>query len=186
MQESFFEGTLPEGFVYRENFISHDEETDLLHKINKLPFTNFEMFGKKAKRRVVSYGYHYNFDSKTLSPGENLLDFIIPLKDRVADFCNTKATAIVEVLFSEYSPGSAIGWHRDVAPFGLVAGISLASSCIFKMRKGKVRNWETLSFMLEPRSAYILDGEARYIWQHSILPTKGLRYSITFRTLKRN
>jgi alkylated DNA repair dioxygenase AlkB len=38
---------------------------------------------------------------------------------------------------------------------------------------------------LEPRSGYVLAGEARRSWQHSIPPTKELRYSITFRTLRR-
>jgi alkylated DNA repair dioxygenase AlkB len=40
-----------------------------------------------------------------------------------------------------------------------------------------------LSLDLEPRSAYVLRGDARWRWQHSIPPTKALRYSITFRTL---
>jgi hypothetical protein len=35
-----------------------------------------------------------------------------------------------------------------------------------------------------PRSGYVLSGAARYAWQHSIPPTKALRYSITFRTLR--
>jgi alkylated DNA repair dioxygenase AlkB len=42
--------------------------------------------------------------------------------------------------------------------------------------------WEVL---LEPRSAYALTGAARWSWQHSIPATKELRYSITFRTLRR-
>ncbi|HEX7256079.1 MAG TPA: hypothetical protein VF236_09155 [Gaiellaceae bacterium] len=41
--------------------------------------------------------------------------------------------------------------------------------------------WEVL---LEPRSGYVLTGPARTSWQHSIPPTKELRYSITFRTLR--
>ena len=40
-----------------------------------------------------------------------------------------------------------------------------------------------LSLELAPRSAYILRGDARWRWQHSIPATKALRYSITFRTL---
>jgi hypothetical protein len=35
---------------------------------------------------------------------------------------------------------------------------------------------------LAPRSIYTLQGEARWGWQHSVSPTKALRYSITFRT----
>ena|SRR5437667_7547398 len=36
----------------------------------------------------------------------------------------------------------------------------------------------------EPRSAYVLTGEARQQWQHSIPPLRAPRYSVTFRTLR--
>ena len=42
----------------------------------------------------------------------------------------------------------------------------------------------TLALELQPRSAYCMQGDARWRWQHSIAPTKALRYSITFRTLR--
>jgi alkylated DNA repair dioxygenase AlkB len=35
---------------------------------------------------------------------------------------------------------------------------------------------------LAPRSIYLLHGAARWEWQHSVAPTRSLRYSITFRT----
>jgi alkylated DNA repair dioxygenase AlkB len=38
---------------------------------------------------------------------------------------------------------------------------------------------------LEPRSAYMLTGDARTKWQHQIPPVKELRYSLTFRSLRR-
>ncbi len=34
--------------------------------------------------------------------------------------------------------------------------------------------------------AYVLTGSARFAWQHSIPPVSSLRYSITFRTLRRS
>jgi hypothetical protein len=37
--------------------------------------------------------------------------------------------------------------------------------------------------LLAPCSAYILAETALFQWQHSIPPTKELRYSITFRTI---
>jgi alkylated DNA repair dioxygenase AlkB len=36
---------------------------------------------------------------------------------------------------------------------------------------------------LAPRSAYLLSGPARNIWEHSIAPLDEHRYSITLRTL---
>jgi alkylated DNA repair dioxygenase AlkB len=89
-----------------------------------------------------------------------------------------------EILVQRYPPGSTIGWHRDAPAFGTVIGVSLASACRLRFQRGKGdarRVWEIL---LEPRSGYVLAGKARTSWQHSIPPTKELRYSITFRTLR--
>jgi DNA oxidative demethylase len=52
----------------------------------------------------------------------------------------------------------------------------------FQQKAGGHR--ETAEWVLEPRSAYVLSGPARDSWQHAIPPTKALRYSITFRTVK--
>jgi alkylated DNA repair dioxygenase AlkB len=46
------------------------------------------------------------------------------------------------------------------------------------------RGGRSLALELAPRSVYSLRGEARWGWQHAISPTPGLRYSITFRTLR--
>jgi alkylated DNA repair dioxygenase AlkB len=37
----------------------------------------------------------------------------------------------------------------------------------------------------EPRSAYLLRGASRTVWEHSIPPVDALRYSVTFRDLRR-
>ena len=38
---------------------------------------------------------------------------------------------------------------------------------------------------LPPRAAYVLGGPARSVWEHRIPPVKELRYSLTFRSLRR-
>jgi alkylated DNA repair dioxygenase AlkB len=91
----------------------------------------------------------------------------------------------VEVLVTEYTPGAGIGWHRDAPMFGVVVGVSLLGACRFRFRRGKDATAETRAVELAPRSAYVLDGEARTLWQHSIPPARALRYSVTFRTLRR-
>jgi DNA oxidative demethylase len=84
-----------------------------------------------------------------------------------------------------YPPGSTVGWHRDAPMFGHVVGVSLGSSCRMRFRRGKGDKREGPELTLEPRSAYVLSGAARWSWQHSIPPVKSERHSITFRTLKR-
>jgi alkylated DNA repair dioxygenase AlkB len=43
----------------------------------------------------------------------------------------------------------------------------------------------SIAIELAPRSIYRLEDAARWDWQHSVPPTPGLRYSITFRSLRK-
>jgi alkylated DNA repair dioxygenase AlkB len=89
------------------------------------------------------------------------------------------------MLVQRYPAGSTIGWHRDAPAFGTVIGVSLAGSARLRFQRGKGEARRVWEVRLEPRSGYVLSGPARTSWQHSIPPTKELRYSITFRTLRR-
>src|SRR6185437_1327114 len=103
-----------------------------------------------------------------------------------AAFAGLASALLQHVLVTEYAPGAAIGWHKDKAVFGEVVGISLLSSCVFRLRRRAGRTWERASFTAEPRSAYLLEGPARTEWEHSIPAVDRLRYSITFRSLRQD
>ncbi len=133
----------------------------------------------------MSYGFDYDFSYNTVHPAPAIADFLEPLKVRVAQWLDVQPEQIRHALVAEYRPGTALGWHRDVPNFELVCGVSLAASTRMRFRPfppGSERK-KVLSLELATRSAYILRGEARWRWQHSIPPTKALRYSITLRTL---
>lgn len=49
---------------------------------------------------------------------------------------------------------------------------------------GWLYGYEMRTLVVAPRSAYLLTGQARWTWQHSIPPGSALRYSLTFRTLR--
>jgi len=177
-------GPVIEGFLYHDEFIMPDEELDLLERIRSLDFHQMKMRGVVARRRVIHYGVKYSFETFKASEGPPLPGFLLPLRDRAADFAGVRAEELAEALLTEYAPGAPIGWHRDAHPFDIVTGISLLSACRFRFRRGHVRAWETVDVPLPPRSAYVLTGPARTEWEHSIPPVKELRYSITFRTLR--
>ncbi|HVL68209.1 MAG TPA: alpha-ketoglutarate-dependent dioxygenase AlkB [Vicinamibacterales bacterium] len=162
------------------------EEAALLDIFRGLEFDEMRMRGVVARRRVLHYGVHYSFETFRATPGPPIPDFLLPLRERAAAFGHVEADALREALITEYQPGATIGWHRDAAPFDRVIGISLASACRFRFRRGKVRAWETREIVLPPRSAYLLDGSARREWEHSIPAVKDLRYSVTFRTLRQH
>jgi alkylated DNA repair protein (DNA oxidative demethylase) len=180
----FDAATLPEGFLLREAFLEPDDERALVERVRSLEFHEVRMRGVTARRRVVQYGWRYSFESFKVSEGPPLPDFLIPVRNRAAAFRGLPPEDLSEALITEYAPGATIGWHRDAAPFDVVLGISLLSSCRFRFRRGRTGSWETAEALLMPGSIYALTGAARKEWQHSIPAVGELRYSITFRTMR--
>jgi alkylated DNA repair dioxygenase AlkB len=174
----------PEGFSYREGFLSEIEEQELLERFEGLEFRAFDFHGYIAKRRIIEYGFEYDFSSRRATVTQTIPEFLEPFKKRAAEWAALARDDLVEAVITEYTEGSPIGWHRDVPKFETILGISLNSSCRmrFKPYKGAGR---IVSIMLEPRSAYLLLGAARWNYQHSIPAVQALRYSITFRTLSK-
>jgi DNA oxidative demethylase len=176
--------TLPQGLRHGDEFLSGAEESALLSRFSSLDFHEVRMRGVTARRRVVQYGWKYSFETFKMTEGPALPDYLLPIRDRAAAFAGLPTAQLSEALLTEYSPGATIGWHRDAPGFGVVVGISLGTACRFRFRRGETGNWKTLELRLEPRSIYVLEGEARSDWQHSIPAVKSLRYSITFRSLR--
>jgi alkylated DNA repair dioxygenase AlkB len=175
---------LPEGFVYWPELVAPEQEVELLERFGELDFREFEFQGYLGKRRVVSFGLHYDFAERRVHEAAELPAFLLPLRDRAAGFAGIASAALEHALVTEYTPGAAIGWHRDRPVFGDVVGISFGSSCRFRFRRKQGSGWERASVLLEPRSAYLLRGPARHQWEHSIPPAEALRYSVTFRSVK--
>jgi alkylated DNA repair dioxygenase AlkB len=175
---------LPEGMRYRPELITAAEEQALSDRFAALPFQPFEFQGYFGKRRVVFYGYRYDFTEREVQRVAPIPDFLLPVRERAAAFAGLEPEALEHALINEYQPGAPIGWHRDRPQFGDVLGVSLLSPCRFRLRRKTGARWERMTITLEPRSAYLLRGPARSEWEHSIPEAEALRYSITFRTLR--
>lgn len=175
---------LPEGFKYQPDVVSPNDEARVLEQVRALPFKDFEFHGFTGKRRVVSYGWQYSFNDNVLRKTDDMPPFLLSLRETAAAFAGMDAGELQHVLVTEYGPGAGIGWHRDKGVFGQVVGISLLSSCIFRLRRKNGTSWDRASVTAEPRSAYLLSGPARTEWEHSIPAVDSLRYSITFRNLR--
>jgi alkylated DNA repair dioxygenase AlkB len=175
---------LPEGFSYRADLLSAGEERDLVEEFAELPFEEFKFHGFLGKRRVVPFGWQYDFNESELRRTDDIPPFLQPIRDKAAGFAGLSPSDLQQVLLTEYRPGAAIGWHKDKSVFGEVVGISLLSPCVFRFRRRTGAGWQRASFIAEPRSAYLLKGPARTEWEHSIPAVDSLRYSITFRNLK--
>jgi alkylated DNA repair dioxygenase AlkB len=176
---------LPEGFIYRPELIGPADEAKLLARVRGLPFREFEFHGYTGKRRVVSFGWHYDFSGRQLRKADDIPDFLLALRVRAAAFAGLEPEGLRHVLVTEYGAGAGIGWHRDKSVFGETVGVSLLSACVLRLRR-KVgeKKWRRVNVTAEPRSAYLLTGPARAEWEHSIPPVDATRYSITFRNLR--
>jgi alkylated DNA repair dioxygenase AlkB len=173
---------LPEGFRYRPDLVSPDEERELLVELGRLPFKPFDFHGWQGKRRIVSFGWRYDYGQRTVQAAEALPDYLTSLRGLAADFAGLPAEELRQVLVTEYAEGAGIGWHRDKPEFGEVVGISLLSATSLRFRLARPGGgWERRQAHLEPRSSYLLQGPARHRWYHSIRPVETLRYSVTFR-----
>jgi alkylated DNA repair dioxygenase AlkB len=107
------------------------------------------------------------------------------VREKAAVLAGVRPDELIEALVQRYPEGAQIGWHRDAPMFGAVVGISLLSPARMRFRREAGEERRTFELELEPRSGYVLAGDVRTKWQHHVPPTKSLRYSITFRTLRR-
>lgn len=178
---------LPQGFSYKDDFLSNDEEQALLDEVRAIDLNPMIFQGFEAKRRVASFGYDYSFDKRQLSKGKEIPAGLHSIVVKVANHLSILPKSIAELLVTEYPVGAVINWHRDAPPFDVIAGISLLSDCVFKLRpheKQKQSRKSILSFNVRRRSLYVMSGDSREKWEHSTAPVKDIRYSITLRTLR--
>lgn len=180
---------LPEGFTYQSNFLSAQEESELLESVRSLAFQPVDFQGYTARRRAVQYGLEYNFSSRQAATTNPFPDFLLPLRGRAAQFAGMQPDDLMEGIVIEYIPGAPMGWHRDAPQFGTVVGISLANDAQMRFRpyvasRKPGERLKSVSLTLERGSIYVMRGRARWRFQHSVPPVVALRYSITFRTLR--
>ncbi|HSL44264.1 MAG TPA: alpha-ketoglutarate-dependent dioxygenase AlkB [Anaerolineales bacterium] len=185
MKKSLRSTEPPAGFRYQAEVLLLEEEQQLVAHIRDLPLKEFEFHGYVGKRRTISYGWHYDFGQEKLQRTDEIPAFLHTARERAAAFAGLATENLPHALITEYSPGTTIGWHRDKGIFEDVVGISLLSTCVFRLRRKTGSAWERYSLTVEPRSAYLLRGNVRTDWEHSIPAVDALRYSITFRSLRR-
>ncbi|MBB6366677.1 alkylated DNA repair dioxygenase AlkB [Xanthomonas sacchari] len=172
------------GLVYQEAFLSEQEEQELIDIIRSLPLHAAQYKQYLARRKVVSFGGSYDFDTNRLLPGVALDSRLLWLRERVARWIDVPAEDLVHALVAEYTPGTPLGWHRDVPDFETIVGVSLGGSATLKFRPypDEPATRKVLQLDVAPRSIYKMTDEARWDWQHSTAPTAELRWSITFRS----
>jgi alkylated DNA repair protein (DNA oxidative demethylase) len=181
MQRALF-AELPDGLSFQEDFISAAEETGLLAAIEPLAFKPFEFHGWTGNRETISFGWRYDFGQARIEPAPPIPDFLLPLRARAGRFAGLGPAELEQALVVRYGVGAGIGWHRDRPVFEQVFGLSLLAPCVIRFRRREGAKFRRFPLHAPPRSAYLLRGEIRHDWEHSIAPMETPRYSLTFRS----
>lgn len=174
----------PEGLAYHDDVLSPAEERTCAERFATLPFAPFEFHGFVGERRIVSYGWRYDYGAERIRAVTPIPDFLLGLRERAAAVAHLAPEMLEQALVTEYAAGAAIGWHRDKPMFDEVIALSFLSACRLRLRRRTGRGWERHNIDVRPRSAYQLRGPVRRDWEHSILPVATLRYSVTFRRFR--
>ena len=178
-----FDTPLIAGLRYQEAVTGEREEQQLLAWLGALDLAPFRFHGFVGNRRTQSFGWRYDFEDASFTPAEPIPEWLQPLRERAADVAGVESTDFVHVLLARYDPGAGIGWHRDRDVFDRVVGFSLGTPATLRFRQRTAGGFRRANLQVAPRSAYLLSGEVRSDWEHSISPGDALRFSITFRTL---
>jgi alkylated DNA repair dioxygenase AlkB len=178
-----FDTPLIPGLAYREGVITTAEEQALIAHLVAADLSPFRFHGWLGNRKTKTYGWRYDFDDSSFAPAEPIPEWLQPVRAKAADLAGIAPDDFAHVLLARYDPGAGIGWHRDRPQFEDVVGFSLGTPAVMRFRQRTADGFRRAKVQLEPRSAYLLSGEVRHEWEHSIAPGDKLRFSITFRSL---
>jgi alkylated DNA repair protein alkB family protein 8 len=192
LPDAKFEIEIP-GLMVFPDFVSEEEEKRIFEEIDCKEWDSLK------KRRVQHYGHEFLYGvnklnlEKEMGPLPSWLD---PGLGKLNDICRefNNGENLDQLTVNEYMPGQGIPPHVDShSPFKeAVAIVSIGSGIVmcFKNPEGDQKH-----VYLPRRSAYIITGESRYGWYHSI-PLRKLdrvegrikfrqrRVSLTFRTAR--
>lgn len=178
-----FDAPLIAGLAYRDHVISSAEEELLIERLLETDLEPFRFHGWLGNRKTRTFGWRYDFEDSSFAPAEPMPGWLLPLRETAAALAGLQPDDFVHVLLARYDPGAGVGWHRDRDVFDKVVGISLAAPATLRFRRRRPGGFSRANLEVAPRSAYLLSGDARWEWEHRIVPGDLLRFSITFRTL---
>lgn len=172
------------GFRLVPDAIAAELESELADRIDAAPLTPFQFGQWEGKRLTANYGSAYDYQRARPIPAPALPGWLVRLRQRLAPQVARTPEDFVQGLVIRYDPGAGIGWHRDRPQYDEVLGLSLSAPVTLRLRRRlPAGGFERTSVELPPRSLYLLSGEVRAGWEHSIAPVSEPRRSITLRSM---
>jgi hypothetical protein len=119
------------GLALMEDFATPDEEAHLSAQIDAAGLAPFKFQGWEGKRLTASFGYAYDFERGRVLAAPPIPDWLLPLRQRIAEWAGVPVDALVQALLIRYDPGAQIGWHRDRRSSARCSGSRSARRCRF-------------------------------------------------------
>lgn len=172
-------GAVP-GLRLVHDVITRDEEAALIALI-EASGPRRSPYDPDNPRSSTSYGWKYDFGSDSFVACGPMPEGFRAVCEKAATLAGVRPDELAECLLNRYEPGAIIQPHFDKPVWEHVIGISLGSAVTMEFCKDCAAGRERVTVELPPRSMYLLAGEARHVWQHSLPPLEETRWSITFR-----
>jgi alkylated DNA repair dioxygenase AlkB len=154
------------GLIYIPNFITKEEEREIVKMLNKRTWHYMKKFGKNI-RKVQHYGYLYNYHGGKPKKADP-----IPSKYRnlikKANKLNVIKEKFNQVIVNEYEPGHGIGPHTDHEKQFDKEVMSLSMVGETVMQFVHLESGKKERVKLPRRSLAVLTGDSRYKWTHEI------------------
>ena len=147
---NLFGAPLLPGFAYAEDLVTPDEEALLIAAVDAAGLSPFRFQGWLGKRLTTSFGWRYDFDDGAFSMGTPLPEWLLPLREKAADFAGLPAGDFAHALLIRYDPGAGIGWHRDRPVFEHVVGVSLGNPAVMRFRRRRPGGFDRFAVPISP------------------------------------
>lgn len=178
-------GTILESMLVIPDFITKEEEDDIMNYIDSQPWNN-----SQSGRRKQDFGPKVNFKKRKVKYLEfkGIPEFSHMVASRMQKLELLKEFSPVEVCNLEYVPerGSSIDPHVDDTWIwgNRLVTLNLLSDTTLTLSHPEKKDTEIL-MPLPARSLTVIADEARYVWEHSIKISdiKDRRIAVTFREL---
>jgi DNA oxidative demethylase len=167
------------GLRFATEVLTPPEEVALIELIEGAGLS-YSAYDPDNPRSSRSFGWKYDFLNDTFVPCDQIPEGFDAIAAKAAALAGLDPQGFAECLLNRYEPGAIIQPHLAKPVWEHVVGISLGAAATMVFRHPE--SGEERPLQLPARSMYLLADDARYVWQHSLPPMQGTRYSITFRS----
>lgn len=151
-----------------------DIEEELLRRAVTANDVEWDCVGgnPEKSRRVLHYGYKYNYRSKHVNKSDylgSLPKWSSDLEQKIYELPiiqKLQSGKPNQLIVNEYKPGQGIAWHTDAKSFDdPIVTLSTGGSCIFEMKN---QDGKVVELLLKPKTLVVMSGKSRWDWKHRI------------------